>query len=312
MNIFIIGGSGFVGSRLVSKLLGQHQVTVLTRSAEKGDLLIKKGVEVVFGDLAKMDLVTKKIGKQDLVIYMAMPPIRMGRHTRRHINELSRIIKNYLLNTVNFVRKQKCPVVFTLGTSYRTGENETADETWPIQRYGMTIAGQYFDTLLNELEKEGKVPVIQVLPGQIYGPGGLFLRILKMADQGRYIVLGNGKNRIPRIHVEDLAEGYACIIKKMPVGEKFIFSDDYSCTTLEFNSYLYELMSGKQINPKKIPAFLLRLLLGRYVTDTMMMNCVVSNQKAKKQLEWNITFPTYREGLKATIETYRKGTYRFI
>ena len=309
MNIFIIGGTGFVGSRLIPKLIGQHQITVLTRNQDKGNLLARRGVHVVFGDLCEMDRISGQVEKQDLVIYMAMPPVKIGRNTRKHIFKLSQVIKKYLINTVKFVKEQKCPIVFTLGTSYKTGKNETADETWPIHRFGMTIAGQYYDTLLSELEKEGKIPVIQVIPGQIYGPGGLFLKVLRMAYQKRYVVLGDGKNRIPRIHVEDIAEGYVCIVKKMPLGEKFIFSDDYPCTTMEFNSYLFELISGKKINPKKIPAFLLRILLGKYVTETMMMNCVVSNLKAKKQLEWKLSYPTYKEGLKATIDAYQKGIY---
>jgi hypothetical protein len=32
------------------------------------------------------------------------------------------------------------------------------------------------------------------------------------------------------------------------------------------------------------------------------MNCLVSNAKAKKSLDWKLTYPTYREGLPEAIK----------
>jgi hypothetical protein len=100
----------------------------------------------------------------------------------------SRLIKSYLLNTVEFAIDHQCPIVFTLGTSYETKGDEIADEYWPIKRIGMTIAGSYFDELLVELEEEGEIPVIQVIPGQIYGSGGSFINMLKMAERKKFII----------------------------------------------------------------------------------------------------------------------------
>jgi nucleoside-diphosphate-sugar epimerase len=307
VKIFLIGGTGFVGSRLLSRLIQYHTVTVLTRSAQRAEGLNQQGILTLVGDLDQLAALSGQVDKQDLVVYLAMPPVKMGRNSKNEIGRLSSIIRDHLLNTVGFVRKHRCPVIFTLGTSYRTKNGEVADESWPIQRFGMTLAGSYFDTLIEELGKEGEIQVIQAIPGQIYGPGGLFMKILRMASKKTFVIFGDGLNRIPRIHVDDLVEGYLRIIQKLPVGERFIFADDYPCTTHEFNALLYELIHGKLKEPLKIPAWILRLLLGSYVTDTLMMDCVVSNEKAKKLLGWDLKYPTYREGLPATLEAYRKG-----
>jgi nucleoside-diphosphate-sugar epimerase len=133
------------------------------------------------------------------------------------------------------------------------------------------------------------------------------MKILKMAENKQFMVFGNGINRIPRIHVDDLAMGYLQIVKKLPIGEKFIFADDYPCTTYEFNSCLYELMHGHFKKPVRIPAAIVRLLLGKYVSETLMMDCVVSNAKAKIELGWAPVYPTCQEGLQATVALYRKG-----
>ena len=312
MKIFVIGGTGFVGSRLITRLLPEHAITVLTRDKDRAEKLGKINVHSLIGDLSELGNLSGKVEEQDLVIYLAMPAVKMGRNSLRDIRILTKLIKDYLLNTVKFVRKHQCPVVFTLGTSYRTKSGEIADETWPIQRFGMTLAGSYFDELILELEDEGKIPVIQVLPGQIYGPGGLFKKVLKMVEKKLFLIFGNGENRIPRIHVNDLVGGYTHIVNQLPIGERFIFADDYSCTTFEFGSYLYEQMHGKPKEPIRIPGGILRLILGKYVAETMMMDCRVSNKKAKEILGWSPRYSTYKEGLKATVAEYRKGNLGFF
>jgi len=51
---------------------------------------------------------------------------------------------------------------------------------------------------------------------------------------------------------------------------------------------------------------MLRMILGKYIYGTMMMDCQVSNKKAKLELDWRLKYPTYQEGLKATVEAYMK------
>ena len=36
------------------------------------------------------------------------------------------------------------------------------------------------------------------------------------------------------------------------------------------------------------------------------MNCLVSNAKAKRELDWNLKYPSYEEGLPATIREIEK------
>jgi nucleoside-diphosphate-sugar epimerase len=306
MHIFIIGGTGFLGKYLLPKLSTKHHVTVLTRSKRKGELLQNEGIDYALGDLSALDQNMDLVQKQDIVVYMAMPPVKMGRMSTRYMNFLKAEIKKYLLNTVKFTRKHQALLILTAGTSFRTAGEAVADETWPIERFGMTIAGEYYDHLVTELEAHRSIPFIQVLPAQIYGPGGLFKKMLDMNKKGRNIVFGTGLNRIPRVHVEDCADAYAKIIEKMPVYEKYIIADDLSVTNYEFNEYLGSLFNNKK--PKRIPGFVLRLALGKYLYETMMMDCRVSNKKAKNELNWKLKYPTFREGLQATVETYLKKT----
>lgn len=117
--------------------------------------------------------------------------------------------------------------------------------------------------------------------------------------------MGKGDNFIPRIHVEDCAEAYVRLLEAMPAGEKYIVADDGPCTAREFADCMAENMNVPK--PKSIPKFIIRTVLGRLMYETITMNCRVSNAKAKKQLGWQLNYPTYREGLPATIKQIRES-----
>jgi len=181
-----------------------------------------------------------------------------------------------------------------------------ADESWPIERFGLARVGKHVDPLLSEVTKRGSPPLIQMLPGQIYGPGGLFKNLLyEWMKIGKYRVVGPGDNYIPRIHVEDCAEAYVHVLEKMPIGERFIIADDGPCTVREFGDFMADCM--KVPKPKSAPGFIMRAVLGKLMYETVTMNCRVSNAKAKKFLDWEPKYSTYREGMPATIRYLEEG-----
>ncbi len=154
--------------------------------------------------------------------------------------------------------------------------------------------------MLSEVIEQGSPPLIQMLPGQIYGPGGLFLFMYNMMKQGKYRYVGSGNNYIPRIHVDDCAEAYVQVLEKMPIGARYIIADDKPCTVREFSDFMADCMNVSR--PKSVPGFILRLVLGKLLYQNLTMNCRVSNAKAKNELGWKLKYPSYREGLPETIK----------
>jgi len=300
MKIFIIGGTGFLGGYLVPTLLESgHNITLLTRHKHNADKY-KTKVKDVEGDILKPSAFIWDLGKQDLVINIAMPPFRIGRVNKHKIHQLISVTTGYITNAVMVTEKLGCPLVLTSGTSFETSGDEVADESWKIARIGMAKVGMNYDAIVEKVIEKGSPKLIQIMPAQIYGPGGLFYKMIDMAMKGKSVIFGNGLNRIPRIYVEDCADAYVKVVEKIPVGEKYIIADDYACTTKEFNTYLSELCN--QPPPRRLPKILPRLIMGKFIYDTMNMDCRVTNIKAKTELGWAPKFPTYKEGLKATID----------
>jgi len=302
MKVFVIGGTGFLGTFLIPKLIdNSHEVTVLTRSKEKLSGLESHGVSGMVGDLLQPESFLARIPPQDAVISIAMPEVKPGRISRKRIRRLQEQTSAFFSSSIAIAERCGCPLIVTLGTSFSTHDGESADESWPIERFGIARAGKYVDALLSEVIARGSPPLIQMLPGQIYGPGGLFKKLMyEWMKQGKYRIVGSGDNCIPRIHVADCAEAFARVLEKMPVGDRFIIADDGLCTLREFADFMAECM--KVPKPKSVPGFVIRAVLGKLMHETVTMNCRVSNAKAKRQLDWSLEYPTYREGLAATIQ----------
>lgn len=301
MRVFVIGGTGFLGSRLIPKLRRQgYEVTILTRSREKASSLESLSIRVVVGDLLQPESFVANLSHQDIVISVAMPDIRPGRISSKRFKMLRGQTTTYFSISITIAQKFHCPLILTLGTSFRTRGDQVADENWPIERFGMTKIGEFVDPLILEVNRRGSLPLIQMLPGEIYGSGGLFRNFMyEWMKNGKYRVIGSGKNYIPRIHVEDCAEAYVRVLEKMPIGERFIIADDGPCTQREFADLMADCMNVPR--PKSIPSFMLRIVMGRFIDETVTMNCRVNNAKAKRDLDWKLKYPTYREGLPVAI-----------
>ncbi len=309
MRVFVIGGTGFLGSQLVPKLIQQgHHVTVLTRNKIRIPVLKQVGAAGIVGDILDLDSFASQLVAPDFIINIAMPPVKPGRISRRRFKRLRGVTTLYVANTIRLAEQIGCPYILTLGTSFHSDTGRIFTEEDPIQRFGMTRIGEHVDELIDEALAKDPPGCIVFMPGQIYGPGGLFLMMYEWMKKGRFRFVGKGDNVIPRIYVEDLADAYVKAVEKRPCGERFILADDTPCTMREFTQYMAECM--RVPTPGSIPKRLMRIIIGRLPLETITMNCRVSNAKAKRILGWEPEYPSYREGLKRTMEQLRaKGEH---
>ncbi len=303
MKIFLIGGTGLVGSYLLPKLLlADHSVFVLTRDEKKIERIEKLGGYGILGDIRDLRSFKHELSeKPDVIVLLAMPDIKPGQRINKARKEELRTETNvFFRNSLNLAVRFNVPVILPGGTSYETENDETADETWPILRSGLTEIGTDTDQIVAEAIVTGYPKVIQLIYGRIYGNGGLFRITYNMMQKGRSKIIGKGDNYIPVIYAGDAASAVIKAVEKLPVGEKFIIADDTPVTQRDFSQYLATLMKKKQ--PGHIPQPFIKWVLGKDLYEVINMNCKVSNIKAKKILDWSPQYPSYKEGLVAAIE----------
>ena len=240
---------------------------------------------------------------QDCVVFVAMP-LEFGRISKRKFAQIKERTTKFVSTALTIGKKLDCTTILTLGTAYSTEPGQVADESWPLTRTGLTKVGEEADMLISKAKEEGQ-PLITMLPGQIYGPGGQFLKMYEMMKGGRSGVFGKGDNHIPRVHVDDCAQAFVLAVERQPVGESFIIADDTPCTTREFTERMAECLGLPK--PRSVPMFMARIILGGFLLSIMQIDCVVTNEKAKRELGWELEYPSYQEGLKATIENLRES-----
>lgn len=307
MKVFLIGGTGLVGRYLLPRLIEKgHEVYALTRDAGNISKISKLGAYGILGNI-RNPIAFKNLlpDKPEVIILLAMPSIKPGqRLTRERKDDLRAETNDFFRKSMYLATYYDCPVILPGGTSYKTNNDEIANETWPIVRKGLTEIGADTDELVNEALRTGYPKVIQMIYGKIYGNGGLFRYMYNMAEKGKNSIIGRGDNFIPNIYAGDAASAIVKAVEKLPVGEKFIIADDTPVTQKEYSIYMSELMHKKK--PVQIPAFLTRFILGKDIYEVVMMNCKVSNSKAKEILEWQPQYPSCKEGFEAAILEIRK------
>jgi len=303
LHIFVIGGTGLVGSYLLPELAKKgNTVYALTRSEGKVEKIKELGVHAIVGDIRNPQTFKDSLPDTlDCIILIAMPSVKPGhRINKKRKEELRKETTDFFRNSMDLAIEYNIPLVLPGGTGFKTKDDEIADETWPIRRVGLTEIGKDTDGMVSEAIRTNNPQIIQLLYGKIYGNGGLFRFMYEMMRKGRSRIIGDGENHIPNIHASDAAAAIIKVVEKMPVGEKFIIADDAPVTQKDFTTYMAELM-GKD-KPGKVPSFIIRIVLGKDLYEVVSMNCKVSNQKAKDILGWQPKYPSYKEGLRDTIK----------
>ncbi len=79
----------------------------------------------------------------------------------------------------------------------------------------------------------------------------------------------------------------------------FNIVDDEPAPAREWLPYLAQCAGAKP--PRRIPAWVARLLAGEMAVDMMTAGRGFSNAKAKRELGWELRYPSWRQGFKEEL-----------
>jgi nucleoside-diphosphate-sugar epimerase len=132
------------------------------------------------------------------------------------------------------------------------------------------------------------------LPG-IYGPGRSALDRLRAGGTRRIVAPGQV---FSRIHVDDLAAGLEASMARPRAGAVYNLCDDEPAPNTDVVAYAAGLLGLPP--PPEIPLADARLSPAalRFYAESKR----VSNARAKAELGWRPDYPSYREGLRATLD----------
>jgi nucleoside-diphosphate-sugar epimerase len=133
--------------------------------------------------------------------------------------------------------------------------------------------------------------------GGFYGPGANDDQV-KFVRKRLFPLVGGGTGYFSWVHVDDAASATVLAVEQKAKGV-FNIVDDEPAPVSEWLRYLAECAGAKP--PRRVPAWLARLLAGEMVVGMMTEGRGFSNAKAKRELGWELRYPSWRQGFKEEL-----------
>jgi nucleoside-diphosphate-sugar epimerase len=134
--------------------------------------------------------------------------------------------------------------------------------------------------------------------GGFYGPGTAMSLDPDAVLSGpvrrrRFPIVGKGDGITSYVHVDDAAAATVLAVERGRPGVYNIV-DDEPAAQREWLPVLADALGAKP--PRHLPRWLVRLLAGEMATAMMTDAKGSSNQKAKRELGWELRYPSWRQG----------------
>lgn len=278
MDVFLTGGTGFVGSEVARRLRARGDtVRALVRDPARAGALADLGCRLVPGDLSDEAHLTAACAGADAVVHCAaiyevgVPADRRPELVDTNVCGTERVLGAALAAGV-----RKAVYVSTVAVFGNT-RGEVVDETYSRPE-DVPLTSVYEETKAlahrraHEIGQRG-LPLVSVQPGVVYGPGDpstvgdLATRFLA----GRLPALPFPDLGITPVHRDDVADGVLRALDAGIAGESYVLAGEP--TTMRGLLTVLAEVSGRKPPNRTVPSALLRALapFGRVVGPALGM-----------------------------------------
>jgi 2-alkyl-3-oxoalkanoate reductase len=309
MRIFLAGATGAVGKRLVPLLLANgHHVTGTTRSSAKLAGLRDAGAEGVVADVLDGRGLAEAVAaaKPDVVVHEATDLASlsaMGRFERQFdgTNALRTTGTENLLAAARAAGARRLVAQSFGGWPYARTGGAVKSEDDPLDPAPPKGMGPILDAIrrLEELTLgDDQVEGVVLRYGGFYGPGTSISpgEVLWAAvRKRRFPIVGAGTGVWSFAHIDDVARATAIAVERGAPGV-YNVADDEPAPVSEWLPVLAEVVGGKP--PRHVPTWVARLAAGEAGVSMMTSIRGAANAKAKRELGWELIWPSWREGFR--------------
>ncbi len=298
MNVFIAGGTGFIGRALTLRLKRDgHSVTALTRSLDKGRSLL--GVEVDLLEASASDeALIAALERADAVVNLAGEPILGGRWDEAKKRRLRRSRIDLTSSLVDAMAKTTSPPkVLISGSAVGLYGNRGDEILTEASRPGAGFLADLcrdWEAAAMKAESHG-TRVVLLRTGVVLGRGGGALdQMLPPFRFGLGGPLGSGTQFVPWIHLDDLIEMVAVAIGEEAFAGPLNGSAPNPVTFRDFASGLGEVLGRPAFLP--VPKFALKLLFGQ--ASSVLLDSQRVLPKRAIELGFGFRFPDLKSALR--------------
>ncbi len=216
MNILFIGGSGFIGTHIVERLVcKQHQITVFNRSKNRFTEELKN-ISYIYGDFSDIDLIRKTLEGIDIVYHLLSTTVPSTANDNPLFDAQSNLIGTIrLLEALEGSSVRRIVYSSSGGTVYGNPEYTPIDEKHPLHpigSYGITKVA--IESYIQMYAKKLNISYMIVRPSNPYGPrqrfggvqGVISTFLYKAIKEETLTVWGDGKAIRDYIYITDVAD----------------------------------------------------------------------------------------------------------
>lgn len=330
MKIFVTGSTGFIGKFLIKRLIKEkYEVVALVRNESAKQSMKKLGVEAAIGDISNQKEFLDCLKQAEVVVHLAAIRSNWGDE-----KEFNRINSQSIANL--FIKNSKIKHVIITSSVYAMGKLDKlpADETASV--HALDLYGKskkLAEQKTKECSIKNNIPYTIIRPSIVYGPEdndlGMIVKMIKLIKEGKFIIIGDGKNLLHLIYIDDLIDGFMRVIKSRGRNETYIMA---SQEPIKLNDLVLLIQKNLRIKKriKRIPwavAYIAAMIFETFynlgykllpilfknepLLSVMKVRTLTGNwfydiSKAKKDLGFNPKV-SYDTGIKKVVDWYLKN-----
>lgn len=308
MRVFVAGATGAIGRQLVPRLVASgHEVTGLTHRESKRDEVRGLGAEPVVADALDPEALGAAVAQAEpeAIVHQLTALAGTLSETRRPdrafalTNRLRTEGTDNLLAAARAVGARRFVAQSFAGLPHARRGGPVKSEQDPLDPAPPKRLRANLDALrhLEEAVTEADwIEGVVLRYGPFYGPG------TSLAPDGehteairnrKFPVVGDGAGVWSFVHIEDAADATVAAVERAAPGIYNVVDDD-PAPVAEWLPAAAAAVGAKP--PRRVPRWLGRLLAGEAATVMMTEVRGASNQKAKRELDWQPSHPSWRQG----------------
>ena len=312
MRVFVAGGSGAVGNRLVPALArAGHDVVALTRTPAKVDTIRALGAEAVVADALDRDAVVAAVqdARPEAVIHqLTAIPDRINPRKMASDFEVTNRLRSEgtdnLLEGARAAGARRFLAQSFAGWPFAREGGPVKDEDAPLDSDPPGDLGALLDAirhLEDAVTGADYIDGIVLRYGFFYGPGTAMAAdgsTTKEVRKRRFPIVGGGGGIWSFVHIDDVADATVAALER---GRPGIYNvvDDEPAKASEWIPVLAETVGAKP--PRRVPGWVGRLAAGPGALMMMTEVRGASNAKAKRDLGWQPRHASWREGFRTSL-----------
>jgi nucleoside-diphosphate-sugar epimerase len=324
MRVLVTGGSGFLGSHVVERLLAQkHEVVCLVRKSSNTKLLTELGVSLAVGAVDEPETLGAAVDGCDAVIHCAglVKARTQQEFDRVHVGGTCALAKAAIARAPHLRRFVHVSTAAVMGPGKQGVKHRAGDPENPQTLYAKSKLAA--ERALLEFTKE--LPITIIRPPAIYGPrDSEVLAFFKMVRRIRMAFrMGNALQSVSMVFGSDCADACVRAIDGTAPSGVIYFVDDGVTHSFEDMSraiaagYGIDLLAIPRLPPGLIrAAAAVSSAYGDAFDQAVMFNTdklgellmehfVVDSSPVRTDLDWSSKV-TFADGARITAKWYRE------